>query len=133
MKILMLLACMLMCIPNIAVGQRFSSLDKETTEASSQAMSSNHNHDITVSQWDKTAIQIVWTTADAADATVKLQASVDGTNFEDWSGSTYTIATAAGNHWWSVETHALRTLRVVYSKGSNTTGTYTLYSRKEIP
>jgi hypothetical protein len=75
--------------------------------------------------------QVIWTSADAVDATVKLQASLDGTNFEDY-GTTYTMNAAAGNHAFAItDRGALQYFRIVYSHGSNTTGTMNIYLNQE--
>ena len=77
------------------------------------------------------SFQVVWATADAVDATIKLQASLDGTNFEDY-GTAYTMNAAAGNHAFAItDRGALQYFRIVYTKGSNTTGTMNIYLNQE--
>jgi len=104
-----------------------------TVIATAQDLDTARNHDVTVDQWDEVACQIVWATASHTDATMTVQASVDGTNFETISGTAYTLGAAAGNHVWQVSVEALAELRFAYAKGSNTTGTYVLTCRKEVP
>jgi hypothetical protein len=113
-------------------AKTYSSFDKEETVISGASMAADAEYEIRVGPWDKAAISVTWSGADATDGDLKLQASVDGTNYEDYPNSTYTFDTASGTHWWNINTGALSKIKAVYAHDSNTTGTYLIYVRKEI-
>lgn len=66
-----------------------------------------------------------WTGLNATDATLKFQGSLDGSVWDD-IGSAYTIATAAGHKSFSLVDEPYKYARIVYTKGTNSTGTVTV-------
>lgn len=64
------------------------------------------------------SVQAQWTGASAA-GTLKLQASLDGTNWDDISGASTTIA-GAGNILWNVTDVMFPWVRVVFTRTSGT-------------
>lgn len=76
---------------------------------------------------DHGSMQAVWSGSSHADATVKLQTSHDGTNWDDLPSGSMTLDTAGA----ASKTLAFSLLnfpycRFAYEKGSNTTGAMTL-------
>lgn len=69
------------------------------------------------------ALQIVATGLNAADATVKVQESNDGTNWVDVSGASITLASGASYPVLSI-TPRCRFNRYVYTKGTVSAGTF---------
>ncbi len=118
---------------DVTAGNIYNRRDVDEVVATAQDLDTAATFSIDVGIWDKVACQFTWASADATDATIKLQGSVDATNFEDYSGSLYTLATAAGSHVYDVEVDALETVKLIYAKGSNTAGTYEITCRKEVP
>ncbi len=106
--------------------------DVNTTEASAQDMDTARTHDIRVAQWRFAILELTWASADETDAYVTIQGSIDGTNFDEFDDSRENLNAAAGTHTWDIDCRGWHTLRVSYAKGSNTAGTYTLKSRKEV-
>jgi hypothetical protein len=72
-------------------------------------------------------VHIVWTGASHTDAVLKIQESVDGTNWEDIASMTHTLSTAAGAKLLRLGDLDSPYLRANYAKGSNTTGTVTCF------
>ncbi len=101
--------------------------------ATAQDLDTTRTHAVDASQWDQVDCQIVWSVASHTDATMTISATVDGSNYETISGTAYTLGAAAGSHIWSVSVKALAGLKFSYAHGSNTTGTYALTCRKEVP
>lgn len=119
---------------SIALADKSNKRDVDATNiVSGASCATTANTDTTVDTFDEVACQLVWSVASHNDATMAVHASVDGTNFELISGSSYTLAAAAGNHIWQISVGAYADLRFVYAKGSNTTGTYLVTCRKEVP
>ena len=134
-RILVILAVLLfISFMDVAIAGKSNKRDVDATAvASAQVMTASRTHDVLADRWDEIACQIVWATASHTDATMTISATVDSTNYETISGTAYTLASAAGNHVWQVSVKSLAGLRFSYAKGSNTTGTYTLTCRKEVP
>ena len=103
------------------------------------SMDTSANHCVDVSTLDKISLQFQHTTTDATDHALALKASTRAaasatTDFDTYPDSSQTITvSSAGAFWWAVDTKALGKICVVYTTGSNTTGTYTVYYRKEVP
>lgn len=62
---------------------------------------------------------------DSADATLKLQASVDNSVFVDLTGATVTLATGTSQAMLIQNNVSYKYFRAVYTHGTNTTGTVT--------
>lgn len=80
---------------------------------------------VSVSEHDIGHAQLVWSGASHTDATIKLQRSVDGTNWIDIPSSSMTLGAAAGTEDKAIADIGYPFLRSVYAKGSNTAGTVT--------
>ena len=50
-----------------------------------------------------------------------------------FASASYTLAAAGGNHIWKVLVGVIPYIQLVYTKGTNTTGTFTVLYRKETP
>lgn len=72
------------------------------------------------------SVQFVATGLDAADGVIKLQDSNDGTNWNDITGATITVATGTSTNMLRYTAFTADKVRVVWTKNSNTTGTITV-------
>lgn len=69
-------------------------------------------------------VQVNVTTTDTGDGVLKLQDSVDGVNYSDISGMSITVTVnTTVNVFRLAESFAGRYIRLVWTKGTNTTGT----------
>lgn len=66
-----------------------------------------------------------WTGLNHTDGTLKFQGSMDTVVWDD-IGSVYTIATASGHKSFSLIDEPYKYARIVYTHGTNTTGTLTV-------
>lgn len=89
------------------------------------AASADTSSAVDISNYSKLYISVLAASLDAADATLQLQASSDGTNFADVSGESITLASGTSNDHFIIENAPYAYFRLVYSEGSNTTGTVT--------
>lgn len=71
---------------------------------------------------------VTWSGASATDATVKLQESADGTNWDDITSMSVTIAAASGHKVFKLKADdlLLPLVRAVVTNNSETTGTCTI-------
>lgn len=69
-------------------------------------------------------MQVTWTGFNAADATVKLQSSNDGSNWIDVTDSTITLNAASGTLNVVAAYAASQYVRVAFAKGTNAAGTF---------
>lgn len=93
------------------------------------AMSANKNSDaIDVRDVNDGSIGILWSGASAVDGVVKMQYSLDGTNWDDISGVSHTLGAAAGYKILNMTSLAVPYVRVNYNKGTNAAGTLTIRS-----
>lgn len=103
------------------------------------SMDTSDSHCVDVSTLDKISLQFEHTITDYPDFALALKASTRAdasaaADYDSYPSSFQTITTsAAGSYWWAVDTKALGQICVVYTKGSNSIGTYTVYYRKEVP
>lgn len=97
----------------------------ETSSTSVAAFSTTTNQDYNLGRLSNTnpangvSIQVIYTFLTATSAIIKLQASNDGTNFADISGSSVTV-TVSGNTLWDVGTPHYKILRVVMTPTGGT-------------
>lgn len=102
-------------------------------------MATSASHCVDVSRLEKISLQFHHATTDADDFGLKLTASTRAdasaaADYDDYPDSSQTVSgTAARSYWWAVDTRAIGKICVVYTKGSNTSGAYTVYYRKEVP
>jgi hypothetical protein len=101
--------------------------------AATQAMTASRNHDIDVSTYEYVALQVVWASLNTFDNVFSIQGSVDGTNFEAYTGSGFTCPGAAGNHIWQIDCQAINVIRIAYTVGTAGAGTYGITARLEVP
>lgn len=112
---------------------KFSTGDTRTEEVAGQAASADYSKEIQVGQYEYVGIQAVFSSLNAADGEIKIQGSVDGTNFDDYPDSGFYIPSGTSTRWWDINTRSLEKIKVVWAHGSNTAGTLGLVSRKEVP
>lgn len=90
------------------------------------AMTANNNSDAVEALYvDAGSIQVVWATADAVDATVTMQSSHDGTNWDDIPSGAVTLDAASGSKSINLTNVNYPWIRAAFAFGSNTTGTVT--------
>lgn len=75
--------------------------------------------------YSTTGIVVSWAGLNTTDATVQFQGSVDGT-FYDNIGSATTLSTASGHQSFSLVDEPYQYFHVVYTHGTDTTGTITV-------
>jgi len=136
MKSLLIPATILLAI--VLTAGVYRNGETEGTLVSAQDLDTSANHLIDVSVNEYVGLQIQWSGADAVDATVDLECSVKSgatasAEFDSYPDANQTLAAASGSLWWDVWTRSLGTCRVVYAKGSNSAGTYSIFYRKETP
>lgn len=68
-------------------------------------------------------VQVNATGLNTADSVVKLQDSIDGTNFIDITGATLTLSSGSSNNMFRVTNLIGRKIKVVFTKGTNSAGT----------
>ena len=113
---------------------KFSPGDSEGTFVGSTTLASNFTSAaFECGAMQEVALELIWTGADKTDATAEIWGSLDGTNFEAFASASYTLAAAGGNHIWKVLVGVIPYIQLVYTKGTNTTGTFTVLYRKETP
>ena len=94
---------------------------------------------VDVSTLQYIGLQFQHTGADAVDATLDIKGSVRANasaaaDYDTYPDASQSITvSAAGSKWWDIDTRSLGKLCVVYTSGSNTSGTYIIYFRKEVP
>lgn len=69
------------------------------------------------------SVQFIATSLDAADGVIKLQDSNDGTNWNDISGASITVASGTSSNMIRYTAFTTSNCRAVWTKGSNTAGT----------
>lgn len=69
------------------------------------------------------ALQLIAVNFNTADATIKLQDSIDGLNWNDVDGATITIASGGSSNIIRYTNFATGYIRAVFSKGTNSAGT----------
>lgn len=69
------------------------------------------------------AFQLNATSLDAADGSIKIQDSLDGTNFSDITGASITVASGTSVNMIRDTAFTGKYIRAVWTKGSNTAGT----------
>jgi hypothetical protein len=76
-----------------------------------------------------------WSGADATNGTVILQISDNAQpgTWEDYTGSSFTITSADGSHYWDVFLRSGWYYRMKYTPGGNTAGTYSTFVRAKVP
>jgi hypothetical protein len=79
------------------------------------------------------ALELHWSGANATNATMDIQASVSGQYFESYKNALYTLNGAYGTHLWRVILGAVPYINIVFSHGTNTTGTFSVIYRRETP
>lgn len=72
------------------------------------------------------SVQFVATSLSHADGVIKLQDSNDGTNWNDITGATITVASGTSSNMIRYTAFTADQVRAVWTKGSNTTGTITV-------
>lgn len=72
---------------------------------------------------DNGAIQVIWTNLTHANATFKLKATLDGTNFSDLLSTFVTLVSGSSSALYNFTDAGYATVQAVYDAGSNTTGT----------
>lgn len=96
---------------------------KATLLSSASAASNQTSTAFGEARYKYLSVQFVATGLDAADGIIKLQDSNDGTNFNDISGATITVAAGTSSNMIRYTAFTAEKIRVVWTKGSNTTGT----------
>lgn len=96
-----------------------------TTAMAALAASSNQSASITVLNYKIAGVMVSWAGVDAADGVIKLQASLDGVLFDDIASMTVTMATATSQKFFNVVDTGAKTIKIVYTKGTNAAGTVT--------
>jgi hypothetical protein len=71
--------------------------------------------------------QVVWSGFDASNSVFKMQVSNDGSNWDDVSGLTETVGSAAGSTTFRDTDFLEKEARLNYTKNSVTTGTVNAY------
>lgn len=79
-----------------------------------------------VLNYNQCAVQIIWTSLNTAVGTVKLQASNDGTNWENLTALPYTMTSANDNHIFNMYEIGYAFMQVNYAAVSNTAGQVTV-------
>lgn len=96
----------------------------QATAVSSQTANANYTSAAYgTARYTMAALQFVCTTCSAADGVVKIMDSIDGTNYNDISGATITVASGTTSNMIRYTAFTGNFLKVVWDKGSNTTGT----------
>lgn len=80
---------------------------------------------INVLSYSMAAVQFIGASLDTNDGVIKLQDSLDGSNWNDISGMSLTITAGASVNMLRVPNLTGAYLRAVWTKGTNTTGTVT--------
>ncbi len=70
------------------------------------------------------SVQLTWTGATANDGSFKLQESLNGTSWADVTSGSQTTSGGAGTKVFHLDVVNVPFYRYVYSKGTETTGTY---------
>ena len=72
------------------------------------------------------AIQVVTSGFNTADATIKVQHSLDNTNFDDIVDSTLVLASGSGSQTLLLTNRMCDYYKIVFDKGTNSAGTFTV-------
>lgn len=99
--------------------------------AGTSAAASANSGPINVAGHVSFAIQCTWLTFDAADATFKLQSSLDGTNWNDYPSSSVTATATSDNKVFDFPTGSgVLMMRVVFTHGTVTAaGSYGILAK----
>ena len=114
----------------------FNAGDKTATIDTAIPMNANYSGAMTdVAALESAFFTVTWATADQTDATLTLEISHTGVagSWEAYPNSSYTLGSAAGVHHWNVHLGPIPYIRFAYLKGTNTTGTYSIVMRGEVP
>lgn len=79
---------------------------------------------VNITAYKVAGVVVSWTGLNHVDGTIQFQGSVDGTNYDN-IGSATTLATAAGHQSFSLVDEPYSFFQIVYTHGTNTTGTLT--------
>lgn len=69
----------------------------QTEDLDATDASSNFSSEVPVVRGEQVTLQLVWTGVTSGTATVQVQASVDGTNWDDISGASLTTSGTSGS------------------------------------
>lgn len=99
-----------------------------STEATAFAASTSGTVNQTSTAVDATkykwiGLQFLATSLNTADGVIKLQDSIDGTNYNDIAGATITVGSGTSSNMIRYTAHTGKYIRAVWTKGTNTTGT----------
>lgn len=91
------------------------------------ASSNQTSSDVNILNYRGYFITLVWASLTGTlDGTIKIQASVDGTNYHDIASSVVTLSSANGSEGLNVDNAFYKIFRVVYTKNNITNGTITV-------
>lgn len=76
-----------------------------------------------VLNYNQCAVQVIWSALDTSTGTVRLQASNDGSNYQNLTTSPITMTAGASNHMFNMYAIGYAFMAVYYDPGSNTAGT----------
>lgn len=71
-------------------------------------------------------VQAVWSAGSSPLGTLKLQASIDNSNYVDISGTTVGVSGNTGSVIWNITNHSYKYLRLIYTRSSGS-GTLNAY------
>lgn len=120
-------------------GGTFRSGDSEGTLATGNMNTSSSANCVDVSRLDYVGLQFQHSSINAVDATLSILGSVRAdasaaADYDTYPSSSQSITvSSAGSKWWDIATRSLGKVCVAYVKGSVSSGTYTIYFRKEVP
>lgn len=85
---------------------------------------------IDVNNFDNGAIEIVWSSLNAANGTVVLKGSISGSNYDTLS-DVRTMVTASAFQLYGILEAGFEKIQVVYAAASNTAGTIDVYANRK--
>lgn len=102
-------------------------LNQREKIVSGATMSASFTTDIVYRNYGYGALQVVWSSSNGGNASFRLQASVDGTNFNDITSSAITILSGSSNQVYRLRQIGEEVIRCVYSMVSNTGGSIDIW------
>lgn len=96
---------------------------KSTLLTGASAASNQTSAECGSARYKYVSVQFIATSLNATDGVFKLQDSNDGTNWNDISGATITVASGTSSNMIRYTAFTADKIRVVWTKGSNSTGT----------
>ena len=98
---------------------------------SAATASTSFTTDVTGQNFDNGAFQVIWTSYVGASASVRLQASIDGSNFSNLTVNPTTLSTGSSSILYNITDAGYPVYRVLYDAGTTTAGTLDVWvSRK---